>query len=212
MRITEILTESSAVTLKKLYHVGSLNAENKREHSYEGAGLSVSTHPDAWRKIARGHVTGDTYQAVKPNNKFLNANRLSKNDKKEITEWALKNDLIEYVNTYRVSYYDDELASEVYSDYESYKEAEREADDPSDIQTINNGLKPTDKLKTLTRNPKMTVTGVLDYLLPLYAENMDYDGVWWNDMLDIGKYSAPRGVIVPSKIDTWKFIPLENSK
>jgi hypothetical protein len=86
MRITEILTESSAVTLKKLYHVGSLNVENKRDHSYEGAGLSVSTHPDAWRKIARGHVTGDTYQAVKPNNKFLNANRLSKNDKKEITD------------------------------------------------------------------------------------------------------------------------------
>ena len=212
MKITEILTESTAVTLKKLYHVGSLNAENKRDHSYEGAGISVSTHPDAWRKIARGYVTGDTYQAIKPNNKFLNATRLSKNDKKEITEWAIENDLIENTTTYRVSYYDDELESEVYSDYETYEEAEREADDPEYIQQINNGIKPTDKLRTLTRNPKMSPTGVLGYLLPLYAEDLGYDGVWWNDVLDIGKYSAPRGVIVPSKIDTWKFIPVENSK
>jgi hypothetical protein len=212
MKITEILAESSTVTLKNLFHVGSLDANKKREGSFEGAGLSVSTHPDAWRNIARGHVTGTTYQAIKPDNKFLNAGRLSKKDKKEITEWAIKSGLVETAKTYRVSYYDDELESEVYSDYETYEKAELEADDPSYIQTISTGLKPTDKLKSLTRNPNMTMTGVLGYVLPLYAEYMEYDGVWWNDILDTSKYSAPRGVIVPSKIDTWKFVPSENTK
>ena len=49
----------------------------------------------------------------------------------------------------------------------------------------------------------MTPTGVFDYVLPLYAEELGYDGVWWEDILDIGKFSAPRGVIVPSKISSW---------
>ena len=207
MKITDVITESSAITLKNLYHVGSLDTTNKRDGSFEGGGISVSTHPDAWRRIARGHVTGPTYQAIKPDNKFLNAHRLSKKDKKEITDWALQNKLVEISKTYRVTYYDDELESDVYSDYDSYERAESEADDPEYIQAIDNGLKPTDKLKSLTRNPNMTLTGVLDYILPLYAEHMSYDGVWWNDVLDPSKYSAPRGVIVPSKINTWNFVP-----
>lgn len=50
-------------TLKGLYHVGTLDASKKRD-GYEGAGLSVSTHPDAWKRIAKGHVTGDHARGV----------------------------------------------------------------------------------------------------------------------------------------------------
>lgn len=204
MRIRD-LYESKIPTksFKQLYHVGSLDASKKREGSYEGAGLSVSTHPDAWRRIAKGFVTGDTYVLQKSGNTFLNANNLNKSAKNTIQQWAVKSGLLEPSIVYRVSYYDDELESEVYSDYDSYEQAKLEADDESDIKKIVGSYKPTDKLKTLTKNPRMTPTSVLDYVLPLYAEELGYDGVWWQDTLDIGKFSAPRGVIVPSKISTW---------
>ena len=128
---------------------------------------------------------------------------MNKTAKSEIQQWAVKSGLLEPSIVYRVSYYDDELDSEVYSDYDSYGQAKIEADDESDIKKIAGSYKPTDKLKTLTKNPRMTPTSVLDYVLPLYAEELGYDGVWWQDTLDIGKFSAPRGVIVPSKIATW---------
>jgi len=204
VRISDLF-ESKIPTksFKQLYHVGNLDASKKREGSYEGAGLSVSTHPDAWRRIAKGFVTGDTYVLQKSGNKFLSANNLNKTAKSEIQQWAVKSGLLEPSIVYRVSYYDDELDSEVYSDYDSYEQAKIEADDESDIKKIAGSYKPTDKLKTLTKNPRMTPTSVIDYVLPLYAEELGYDGVWWQDTLDIGKFSAPRGVIVPSKIATW---------
>lgn len=204
MRIRDLF-ESKVPTksFKQLYHVGSLDASKKREGSYEGAGLSVSTHPDAWKKIAKGFVTGNTYILQKNGNKFLNANNLTKSAKNAIQQWAVEHKLLEPSIVYRVSYYDDELESDVYSDYNSYEEAKLEADDESDIKKISASYKPTAKLKTLTKNPKMTPTGVFDYVLPLYAEELGYDGVWWEDILDIGKFSAPRGVIVPSKISSW---------
>lgn len=204
MRIRDLF-ESKVPTksFKQLYHVGSLDVSKKREGSYEGAGLSVSTHPDAWKKIAKGFVTGETYTLQKNGNKFLNANNLTKSAKNTIQQWAVKSGLLEPSIVYRVSYYDDELESDVYSDYNSYEEAKLEADDESDIKKISSSYKPTEKLKTLTKNPKMTPTGVFDYVLPLYAEELGYDGVWWEDILDIGKFSAPRGVIVPSKISSW---------
>lgn len=209
MRASEITNPT--ITLNKLYHVGSLDASKKRTGSYEGAGLSVSTHPDAWRQIARGQVTGDTYKVSKPNNVFLNAHKLTKPAIKSIADWAVEAKLIEPVLTYRVSHYDDELDSEVYSDYESLEDAKLEADDISDIKIIKGGYKSTDKLKSLTNNPRITPTNILDYVLPLYAEDRGYDGVWWQDKLDPSRYSAPRGVILPSKVSSWDFTKIVDS-
>ena len=72
-------------TLKGLFHVGTLDASKKRD-GFEGAGLSVSTHPDAWKRIAKGHVTGDTYSATKEGNRILDAHSLTKEHNAEITQ------------------------------------------------------------------------------------------------------------------------------
>ena len=207
MRIQELLESKnkSVITINNLYHVGSLDQSKKRSGSLEGSGLSVSTKPDAWRRIARGHVAGDTYRAIKPGNKFLNARSITKKIRSDITTWALNNNLIEQATIYRVSHYDDELESTVYSDFETLKQAEREAYDKEDIQEIPGGIKATNKLRSISNNPNISATGILDYVLPLYAQDQGYDGVWWNDILDVNKWSAPRGVIVPSMISTWKF-------
>jgi hypothetical protein len=60
----------------------------------------------------------------------------------------------------------------------------------------------TDSLRQRTKNDAAPVT-VPDLVLTVYAEEHGYDGVWWNDRLDVQNYSAPRGVIVPSKIKSW---------
>lgn len=206
MRATDFLIESSNLPMKsfkKLFHVGSMDASKKRSGSYEGSGLSVSTHPEAWRKIARGYVTGDTYIITKPNNKFIDANKINKKQAHQIFAWAVQNELVTPATTYRVSYFDDELDSEVYSDYDSLEAAQQEANDPEDIRVIKSGYLPTDKLKQLTQNPHMTPTAILDYVLPIYAETLGVDGVWWKDKLDVAGYSAPRGVISPSQVSTW---------
>ena len=45
-----------------------------------------------------------------------------------------------------------------------------------------------------------------DYITLLYSENISVDGVWWEDIPDVRKFSAPRGGIMPSKISSWEII------
>lgn len=199
-------------SFKKLFHVGSLDATKKREGSHEGSGLSVSTHPNEWKRIARGFVTGDTYVATKPNNSFINAHKLSDENRNLIASWGVKNGLLTPTQTVIVSYYDDEMDSMVSQEFPSMEDAVEEYGDHLDdyeVTTNDKGYQPTNKLKQITRNPRITPTGILDYVLPVYAENMGYDGVWWQDTLDVSSYSAPRGVIVPSKIPSWSFTKLD---
>lgn len=194
-------------SLKGLYHVGSLDASKKRD-GYEGAGLSVSTHPDAWMKIAKGHVTGDTHRATKNGNRFLDAHSLSSAHKEEIKQWAIDNEYLSQQETVTVCYYDDEMEDDMCSTFDSMIDAETEYEDElehMDVTIDKGGIIPTNKLRQATRQKRMDATGVLDFILPLYAAQAGLDGVWWQDDLDISRYSAPRGVIVPSKIKSWKF-------
>ena len=199
-------------TLNGLYHVGTLDASEKRD-GYEGAGLSVSTHPDAWKQIARGHVTGDTHSATKEGNKFLDAHSLSDAHNEQIKQWAVKNDYLAQQETVTVCYYDDEMEDDLCSTFNSMADAEAEYDEElehMDVSVDKGGIVPTDKLKKETRQNRIESTGVLEFVLPIFAEQQGLDGVWWQDKLDVNRYSAPRGVIVPSKIKSWKFAVNEN--
>ena len=199
-------------TLKGLYHVGTMDSSKKRD-GFEGAGLSVSTHPDAWKQIARGHVTGDTHSATKEGNKFLDAHSLSDAHNKQIKQWAIKNGYLEQQETVTVCYYDDEMEDDLCSTFDSMADAEAEYDDElehMDVTVDKGGIVPTDKLKKETRQNRIDSTGVLEFVLPIFAEQQGLDGVWWQDNLDVQRYSAPRGVIVPSKIKSWKFTVKES--
>ena len=110
--------------------------------------------------------------------------------------------------TVTVSWYDDEMEDTLSMTFDSMADAKAEYGDEwddYDVDVDKGGIVPTDKLKKATGQSRIDATGVLDYMLPLYAEQLDLDGVWWGDELDVHRYSAPRGVIVPSKVDTWKF-------
>jgi len=212
--VNEAVNGLPVKTLTDLFHVGTLDASKKRD-GYEGAGLSVSTHPDAWQKIARGHVTGDTHTATKEGNKFLDVHSLSNKHNEQIKQWAVKNGYLEQQETVTVSWFDDEMDDTLSQTFNSMADAEAEYDEEleyMDVKVDKGGIVPTDKLKKETRQNRIESTGVLEFVLPIFAEHQGLDGVWWQDKLDVQRYSAPRGVIVPSKIKSWKFAVNENFK
>lgn len=64
------------ISFTKLYHVGTLNPENKGSDSHEGSGLSVSVHPNEWTRIAK-LGGGDLYSLSKSGNQFLDFHRMT---------------------------------------------------------------------------------------------------------------------------------------
>ena len=190
----------------KLWHIGTMNPNDKRDDSYEGAGLSVSVNPDEWSMVAK--LPGDLWEFTKPGNKFVNFHRLSKAQRNQITQWGIKNGYAQPAQLWRHSYYDDEVEDTRYSDYLTKEEAEAELGGyggDEKVEPVKGGLTATPKLSQKSKRGKIDPTEVLDLLVTAYAEDeLDCDGVWWADDLDPENLSAPRGVIFPSKLPSWK--------
>ena len=188
-----------------LFHVGTLQASHKQRDSLEGMGLSVSLHPNAWRKIARGRVSGDTWCFSKPNNKFVVANDLTENSRKEIEGWALGQGLVRREKIWRVEYFDDEIDDLIRQEF-SWEDKAAALNEATlyevALQTIPNVVVATEELRKKTQHSAPPIL-VFDLVLPIYAEGFGFDGVWWDDILDVAAYSAPRGVIVPSRVSEW---------
>ena len=85
------------------------------------------------------------------------------------------------------------------------EDAIAESEDEKTIQTLN-GYIMTDKMRERTLSYDALINP--DQLLAvIYVEDvLDLDGVWWQDKLDVFKYSAPRGVINRHKLKDWTFI------
>ena len=91
-------------------------------------------------------------------------------------------------------------------EFDSFEEAKAEVEfqelDPSKIQHVDGVLKPTPKLLTVTNHGQ---GDAFHLLATVYVEAMlPFDGIWWADRFDPWKLSAPRGVIVPKHIASWK--------
>jgi hypothetical protein len=197
-----------------LFHVGTLQASHKQRDSLEGAGLSVSLHPNAWRKIARGRVSGNTWYLSKPHNQFIVANELPKKSRKQIEDWAIAQGLARREKVWRMEYLDDELDNLVRQDF-LWADKAAALDEAAlyevALKQVPNVLVATDELREKTQNGVPPIL-VFDLVLPLYAEDHGFDGVWWDDILDVAAYSAPRGVIVPSRVKEWEAtVQKENS-
>jgi len=183
----------------KLWHVGSMNPKDKRPGSYEGAGLSVSVHPEDWQQIAE--IGGDLWELSKKGNKFVNFHRMTKAQKQTIAQWGVQNGYVQHVEVWRATWYDDEREENVYADFLTQQEAQAESDK---VKLVKNQLQGTDKLKQRTHNPNTDTTVAFDLLVTVYAEEqLECDGVWWDDNYNPENLSAPRGVIFPNKLSTW---------
>lgn len=185
-----------------LYHVGTMDITKKSKFSHEGNGLSVSNCPDAWRRITEGLTHGKTFMLRKRGMKLLDFYMLTAEEKAEIQRWAVSNGYVEEATLYK-SITLDEFGEEFFSLYESYEEALTEADDEEERVQPVDGLLPTQKMKDASM-VHIELLQVRDFITTLYAEQvLDYDGIYWDELLDEGVYSAPRGVIFNSKLPSF---------
>jgi hypothetical protein len=189
-----------------IYHVGNLDLNNlhirpKTSYSLEGSGLSVSQHPDEWRKIAK--LAGETFILSKESANFY---LYKTKDEVKILRWCVNNYFLIKTTKYRISFYDEELANECYQEFDTYEQAHQEASDDSDIESFEGyifGIKGIEYWKSFCSSPVNNALAT-DYAPIFYAEAHNFDGVWWNESLDVPAYSAPRGVIFQSKVNEWK--------
>jgi len=210
-------------TFEHLVHVGTLCPQDKgvRGASHEGAGLSVSEHPQAWVRIARlGGLPWWTLQ--RENNRFLDVHALSDAQRNALSQWALEQGLLCHVQAWQVSWFDDELGQEVYSIFETRAQAQIEApdaDDASDTEGTSPRIEAvlqwqgTAELAQRARRPhaKPFFEHAWDLAAVEYADFVGLDGVFWNDELAPECYSAPRAVIVPRQVCQWRKAPLSGA-
>jgi hypothetical protein len=192
------------ISIDEVFHIGFMDIEHKESNSLEGSGLSVSTEPDAWIEIAK--LGGrPIYSLKKTDSQFLDCHALTDEQVSSIIRWGTDNGYIELKNLYRVMYYDDEMESEVYSDYENESEAKIEAEgyEVEPIVLVNKPVS-TEKLKKHV-NGLASPTIVFDLLCAVFVEEyLQIDGAWWFDTLDPSYLSAPRGVIFNKILNSWQ--------
>lgn len=205
------------VSFPRLWHVGTFDPALKRPGSLEGACLSVSRHPAAWREISDGHVSGDCWSAEASTVPLLDAHGLDAPMRAAVLAWGASKDLCEPATAWRAEWWDDELNAPVHCLLPSRIEALEEArnhDDEADEGVVEvHGHRSTPKLDALAlaRRPTLGEDDVVDLLLPLWTEALtDLAGVWWSDRHDPLAWSAPRGGILPARLDRLAFAPCED--
>ena len=192
-------------TIREVWHTGTLDPADKRPGSYEGAGLSVSRHPDAWERIARARIRGTRHRLTCRDGIFLNALRMTRAQVAAIQAWALEHGYVRLGTVHEVRWYDDEFECERAMACTSLREARREAQGRAVHRC--DGLIARARLKRRILSNESVVTVVRD-LAPVYAEDvLDLDGTWWSDPLDVLTYTAPCGVIAPSRLARWTVQP-----
>jgi ADP-ribose pyrophosphatase YjhB (NUDIX family) len=193
----------------KLWHVGSMNAQDKQHGSYEGAGLSVSVNPEEWRQIAK--KGGPLWELTKAGNKFINFHRISAAQKKAIFQWGVENEYVEPIELWRAEWYDDEAEETKFSDFKEESDARDQSDNYYPVP--GGGFDMTQQLVGRTKQVHGDPMMAWDLLVTVYAEDvLECDGVWWDDTLDPANLSAPRGVIFPSKLSEWKATRVQQAK
>lgn len=206
--------------LSTLYHVGTTDIKNKGKDSYEGNGLSVSICPTAWCKIAKIY-SSDVWEFKKPNIKLLDYHSVGSDTFDKIAIWGVKNGYLEEVyGKYVYEYFDEELGRNTAVLCDDFKSALEEACIDSQYESYEDYLLSKDSdyydiypYKTYKATEKLKSKSLIDIsegdmskeqnLLIYLEENTEYDGVYWDDNLDVLGLSAPRGVIFNSKIDTF---------
>lgn len=197
-------------TFKKLYHIGlMIGRQEGRLHrrttsSDEAHCLSVSEHPDAWRRIAK--IGGyPLWELTKPGNAFLHANALKKAERKLIEDWAVKEGFAQKGTLFQ-TWGTDENDEPTFGLYLTREEAVTEldegADEASDIKEVP-AILPTEALNAYCEQ-KVTFVHVEEMIQLCYADKvLGLDGVFWNAPLDPYTYSAPRAGILPHKLAEW---------
>jgi TM2 domain-containing membrane protein YozV len=218
MLLVESLSNKLAIKLPlikiktNLYHVGTMDKSKRKKFSHEGRGLSVSTVPNDWRIINRGMTTGDTYLLVKKTNIFVDVHAIDNNTWELLYNRGVDNGYLKQQTTYSYTYYDDDLDEEMHKTFNSEGEVLEELLSMGQYETLDDAIEneaieinkggyvATDKLITINEG-----NNDIKLIVSVYAiEETNVDGLFWFDELDVGKYSAPRGVIFDHMLSGWE--------
>ena len=200
-----VATNWPTLHFEELYHVGTMDAAQKRTGSLEGSGLSVSRHPESWMQIARGDVNGDIWKLTKPGNAFLHFHALKPEQRQVLTNWGIQHRFVTGGESFVLPYYNEDMEEDSEMEFDSMEDAVEEAEylglDASTIRHDKSVLKATPKLLSVTNKGNGLA---LQLLATVYVEAMlPFDGVWWADEFDPDRLSAPRGVICRNKVSEW---------
>lgn len=206
-------THRDAITISPVYHVGDLDGGREKPYtSHEGRGVSISVHPAAWERIIRAdgtstHETLKTYKLTNPDGEFY---YIDPSEPLTIErKWCIDNEFVRATSGYKVTY-EDEVSGSAYMKFVSKETAEMEADarngtiEETEVLTLAPaGVKYW--LDTFRQAPEEADPVLIEGLTPVwYAKASGYDGVWWDEEYDPNNYSAPRGVIFQSELESWK--------
>lgn len=195
------LAHVPCVQLKRVVHIGSMDAADKGLHgdSLEGSGLSFSKHPEAWQRIAR--LGGwPWWEARLDGWSIVDGHALIAEQGPALIAWGVAHGWVTPITAYELRWYDDEMEDEVMTLLGSLEEAQAEQDG-NDAATITpvQAWAPTARLLTAMRHaPHLEGKPALQVeqdLATVWAEANGHRGIWWSDRLDPDAWSAPRGVI-----------------
>lgn len=203
----------------EVFHIGTLDPNMKfKTHnatSLEGNGLSVSVDPDAWRSIARLSEHPTWSMTCRPAACFVDIHALTEAHWTNVLGWATDNGLVSPTEAIEVSWYDSEADQRVFTLFDATKprEAERAQAEYEDLVDSESEMKTSFSwMATPEMNErigfKVDLGLVKDLALTMYCEDVLFDregvhGVWWEDDLNPGAYSAPRGVIHARALPRW---------
>ena len=137
-----------------------------------------------------------------------------------ITLWGVENGYLEEVfGRYFYCYYDEELGRDVAqlclsfdealeeacldNLYETYEDFLNSEDGDEDMIYPTKSYKATEKLKAISLVDIDEESSAEQNFLLYIENNTDYDGVYWDEELDILGLSAPRGVIFNKRVDSF---------
>lgn len=205
------------LSINNLFHFGKMNITDKNTHSHEGNGLSVSICPFEWMRITKSY-SATTFMLSKDNPMLLDFHKLPDKSLDKIIQWGINEKYINKINGFEYSYYDDEFECDLNLKFKTLSEALAEIGyDMSqlDKQELDSILEDNEitSCSIYEGTAKMgnelgwepDISLALTYLITFYTEKvLNYDGVYWDDILDVSRLSAPRGMIFNSKISTFK--------
>lgn len=187
-----------------LWHVGTLDASDKRHGSLEGAGLSVSQHPDEWERIAR--LGGNSvWELCRLGACFVDAYAMSDEQWSVVLAWGTEQGLCRRGTGWRVSWWDDDLDDDVSFMFASFDAASNEVSEGTTEPIEVKAWLPTARLQEVSMWATLPdLVCVRDLVLADWAAREPrFAGVWWDDLLAPDLLSAPRGVIPKEQLGSW---------
>ncbi len=192
--------------------------------SFEGIGLSVSNHPEAWKRIAR--IQGPTYALQRVDAQKGQFAVVSERLSEASRRWGATSRWASAKRGWRAIYFEaeeDESFEERWSVHPTRREAQRQVDSAAEENEIagyahapQGRVEETTYLvpgAALVRRWKQWFLGAKTLpnefaeieIRNLYVAETwpELDGLWWKDRLDPFRYSAPRGLILPHALGRW---------